>query len=53
VALSTALATAFVRFQDFVVRHSIEWMQGGMLSLLLFILLLIPAFKQFLIEENE
>jgi len=28
-------------------------MQGGMLSLLLFIILLIPAFKQFLIEEDE
>jgi len=53
IATSTALATAFVSVQGFVVRHSMEWLQGGILSLLLFVILLLPVFKQFLIEEGE
>ena len=53
IASSTALATAFVSVQGFVVRHSMEWLQGGILSLLLFVVLMLPVFKQFLIEEGE
>lgn len=53
IATGTALATAVVSFQGFVVRHSTEWLQGGMLSAVLLAILLIPAFKQFLIEKGE
>ena len=53
IATSTALGTAIVSFQGFFVRHSMEWMQGGMLSLILFIILMIPVFRQFLIEEGD
>ncbi len=53
IATSTALATAFVSFQGYFVRHSMEWMQGGMLSLLLFVILILPVFKKHLIEEGE
>jgi len=53
IASSTALATAFVSVQGFFVRNSTEWLQGGMLSLLLFVILMLPVFKQFLIEEGE
>lgn len=52
-ATATALATAVVSFQGFIVRHSTEWLQGGMLSSVLLAILLIPAFKQFLIEKGE
>ena len=53
IATSTALATAVVSFQGFFVRHSTEWLQGGLLSLLLFVVLLLPIFKKFLIEEGD
>ena len=53
IATATALATAVVSFQGFVVRGSTEWLQGGMLSTFLLAILLIPAFKQFLIEKGE
>ncbi len=53
IATSTALATAFVSVQGFFVRHSTEWLQGGMLSALLFVILIIPVFKNFFIEEGE
>jgi hypothetical protein len=53
IAASTALATAFVSFQGYFVRHSMEWMQGGMLSLLLFVILILPVFKKHLIEEGD
>ena len=53
IATSTALGTAIVSFQGFFVRHSMEWLQGGMLSLILFIILMIPVFRQFLIEEGD
>jgi hypothetical protein len=42
-----------VRFQGFVVRNSFEWLQGGILSAGLFAILLIPAFKNLLIEQGE
>lgn len=53
IATATALATAIVSFQGFFVRHSMEWMQGGVLSLILFVILLIPVFRKFLIEDED
>jgi hypothetical protein len=53
IATMSALATAVVSFQGFVVRHSTEWLQGGLLSALLLAILLIPAFKNLLIEKGE
>lgn len=53
IATITALATAVVSFQGFVVRHSTEWMQGGVLSTILLAILLIPAFKNLFIEKGE
>lgn len=53
IATATALATAVVSFQGFIVRHSTEWLQGGVLSTVLLVILLIPAFKQFLIEKGD
>jgi len=52
-ATTAALATAASSFQGFFVRHSTEWLQGGFLSLALLVILLIPIFKKFLIEEGE
>lgn len=51
IASSVTLATVVVSMQGFVVRHSMEWLQGGMLSLVLLAILLIPWFKKHLIEE--
>ena len=53
IATSTALATAFVSVQGFVVRNSMEWLQGGMLSLLLFVVLMLPVFKKFFLAEGD
>jgi len=52
-ATATALATVVVSFQGFVVRSSTEWLQGGLLSSVLLAILLIPAFKNLLIEKGE
>jgi hypothetical protein len=53
IATTAALATAVVSFQGFLVRSSFEWLQGGILSLGLLVILLIPAFKNLLIEKGE
>jgi len=53
IATSTALATAVVSFQGFFVRHSTEWLQGGILSLLLFVILLLPIFRQYVVESSD
>jgi hypothetical protein len=50
--LGTSLATALIGFQGYIVRHSFEWGVGGVLSLALFGLFLIPVFKNFFIEEK-
>jgi len=50
--LGTSLATALVGFQGYIVRHSFEWGVGGMLSLALFALFLIPVFKDMFIKEE-
>jgi hypothetical protein len=52
IATATTLATVVVSFQGFVVRHSTEWLQGGMLSAVLLAILLIPAFRNLLVEEE-
>lgn len=52
-ATATALATAVVSFQGFVVRSSTEWLQGGILSAGLLAILLIPAFKNLLLPKGE
>ena len=51
--LGTSLATALIGFQGYIVRHSFEWGVGGVLSLVLFALFLIPMFKNMFIEEKE
>ncbi len=50
--LGTSLATALIGFQGYIVRHSFEWGVGGLLSLALFVLFLIPIFKNLFIEEK-
>ncbi len=50
--LGTSLATALIGFQGYIVRHSFEWGVGGLLSLALFVLFLIPTFKRFFIVEE-
>lgn len=53
IATSAALATVVVSFQGYIVRHSFEWQQGAFLSMALLAILVIPLFKQFLIEKGE
>lgn len=53
IATTAALSTAVVSFQGFIVRSSTEWLQGGLLSSVLLAILLIPAFKNLLIEKGE
>jgi len=50
--LGTSLATALIGFQGYIVRHSFEWGVGGLLSLALFGMFLIPMFKNLFIEEE-
>ena len=50
--LGTSLATALIGFQGYIVRHSFEWGVGGLLSLALFVMFLIPMFKRLFIEEE-
>ena len=52
VILGTSLATALIGFQGYIIRHSFEWGVGGLLSLALFVLFLIPVFKNMFIEEE-
>ena len=52
IVLATSLATALIGFDGYIVRHSFEWMVGGLMSLALFITFLLPFFKQFFIEEK-
>jgi len=52
IVLATALATALIGFDGYIVRHSFEWMVGGLMSLVLFIIFLLPIFKQFFVEEK-
>lgn len=49
--LATALATALIGFDGYFVRNSFEWMVGGLMSLALFGMFLLPVFKKFFVEE--
>ncbi len=51
--LATALATGLIGIDGYIVRHSFEWMVGGIMSLALFGTFLIPVFKNFFIEEEK
>ena len=48
----TALATALIGFNGFIVRDSFEWAVGGFMSLLLLVIFNLPIFKQFLVNED-
>jgi hypothetical protein len=51
--LGTSLATALIGFQGYIVRSSFEWFVGGVMSLALFALFLIPMFKDLFIEGKD
>ncbi len=51
--LTTALATALIGFDGYFVRNSFEWLVGGLLSLALFALFLLPVFKRMFVDEDE
>ncbi len=51
--LATALATALIGFDGFIVRNSHEWLIGGLLSLALFIVFIIPVFRNLFMEEKD
>ena len=50
--LGTSLATALIGFQGYFVRGSFEWGVGGVLSLALFVMFVIPFFKKYFITEE-
>jgi len=52
IVLATALATALIGFDGFLVRDSKEWLIGGVMSAVLFVMFLLPIFKQFFVEEK-
>ena len=51
--LFTALATALIGFDGYFVRSSFEWFVGGVMSLALFVMFLLPIFKNVFIEKEE
>ncbi len=51
--LITALATALIGFDGYFVRESFEWFIGGVMSLSLFIMFLLPIFKNVFVEKEE
>jgi hypothetical protein len=51
--LTTALATALIGFNGYIVRNSFEWLVGGIMSLALFVMFLLPIFKNLFIEKKE
>ncbi len=51
--LTTSLATALIGFDGYFVRNSFEWLVGGIMSLALFVMFLLPIFKKLFIEEDE
>lgn len=50
--LTTALATALIGFDGYFVRNSFEWFIGGVMSLALFIMFLLPIFKNLFVEKE-
>jgi len=51
--LATALATALIGFDGYIVRHSFEWFVGGLMSLALFVLFQLPIFKPFYLKTED
>lgn len=51
--LAVTLLSAVATYWNYFVRGSFEWVIGGTMSAALLVFLLIPAFKQFLVEETE
>ncbi len=50
---STALATALIGFNGYVVRDSFEWAVGGFMSLALLVIFNLPIFKPFFLKEED
>ncbi len=53
ILLIATLYSIIAELWVYFVRHSFEWMVGAILSIILLIILLIPAFKQYLTEPEE
>ena len=51
--LTTALATALIGLDGYIVRHSFEWLVGGIMSFALFIIFQIPVFKPFYLKPED
>ena len=51
--LFTALATALIGFDGYFVRSSFEWFVGGVMSLALFVMFLLPIFRDVFLEKEE
>jgi hypothetical protein len=45
--------SAIASLQNFFVRDSFEWAIGGLMSIGLLVFLLIPIFKQYLVETKS
>ena len=53
IVLFTALATALIGFDGYFVRSSFEWFVGGVMSLALFVMFLLPIFRDVFLEKEE
>lgn len=51
--LMATLLSAVATYWNYFVRGSFEWAIGGTMSVVLLVILLLPVFKQFLVEEDE
>jgi len=51
--LMATLFSAVATYWNALVRGSFEWVIGGTLSLGLFVFMILPIFKQFLVEEDD
>lgn len=51
--LMATVLSASATFWNYFVRGSFEWVVGGMMSVGLLVILLIPVFKQFLVEDTQ
>ncbi|MEA3288168.1 MAG: hypothetical protein U9Q77_12445 [Candidatus Marinimicrobia bacterium] len=49
----TALATALIGFNGYIVRDSFEWAVGGFMSLILLVIFMLPIFKPFYLKEED
>ncbi len=51
--LGVGIASSLASFYVFIVRHTPEWGMGGVLSLLLLLVFLIPSFRDLFVEEEK